>query len=91
MGKTRRWGRWLGGLAVALGLDWLDGYVGFSPALKTQTANMLVRWSDYVRDNGYHSNFPQSNYGAGHYVSRTLIANSRSKTASGSACPCTCP
>jgi PKD repeat protein len=62
------------GKHIAMGLDWLDGYVGFSSALKTQAINMLVRWSDYTRDHGYHANDPASNYGAGEYVSRVITA-----------------
>ncbi|MFO1023059.1 MAG: DUF4815 domain-containing protein [Planctomycetales bacterium] len=62
------------GKHIAMGLDWLDGYAGFSPALKTEAINMLVRWSDYIRDNGYLAGNPASNYEAGAYVSRVMTA-----------------
>jgi hypothetical protein len=62
------------GKELAIGLDWLDGYVGFSPALRQQTIDMLVHWSDYVRDYGYDNDSPASNYGAGGYVSRVMTA-----------------
>ena len=62
------------GKYLAIGYDWLSGYVGYSSALKAQTADMLVNWSNYVRDNGYYNNSPESNYGAGGYVSRMLTA-----------------
>jgi PKD repeat protein len=62
------------GKYLAIGLDWLDGYVGFSAGLKSEVESMLVRWSDFVRDNGYLSNAPASNYGAGGYVSRVMTA-----------------
>src|SRR5205814_1774168 len=58
----------------ALGLDWLDGYVGLSPALREEAIALLVRWSDFVRDHGYYKNSPASNYGAGGYVSRVFTA-----------------
>jgi hypothetical protein len=62
------------GKFVALGLDWLDGYAGLSPALKAEAIDLLVRWSDFVRDKGYYNNSPASNYGAGGYVSRVFTA-----------------
>lgn len=62
------------GKYVAMGYDWLQGYVGFTPALKAEAADLLVRWSDYIRDFGYYANSPASNYGAGGYVSRMLTA-----------------
>jgi PKD repeat protein len=62
------------GKDLALGLDWLDTYSGFSAALKQSLESMLVRWSDYWRDNGYRVNSPESNYGAGGYVSRVMTA-----------------
>lgn len=62
------------GKHLAMGLDWLDGYAGFSAALKSKVENMLVRWSDYVRDNGYYADSPASNYGAGGYDSRVMTA-----------------
>src|SRR5262249_7961030 len=36
--------------------------------------NLLIRWSDHVRDHGYRKDAPWSNYGAGGYVSRMLTA-----------------
>jgi PKD repeat protein len=62
------------GRYVALGLSWLQGYVGLSPALQSRAINLLVRWSDYVRDYGYYNTSPASNYGAGGYVSRVFTA-----------------
>jgi hypothetical protein len=62
------------GKYIAIGYDWLSDYAGYSSALKAETANMLVRWSDYIRDHGYYNNYPSSNYGAGGYVSRMLTA-----------------
>jgi PKD repeat protein len=62
------------GAYEAIGLDWLDGYVGLTPALKQQTESMLVRWSDYLAANGYHYAAPESNYGAGEYFSNVLTA-----------------
>lgn len=62
------------GKYVAIGYDWLQGYVGFTPALKAEAVDLLVRWSDYIRDHGYWADSPSSNYGAGGYVSRMLTA-----------------
>src|SRR5262249_6723819 len=62
------------GKYISIGLDWLYNYPGLTPALKQQATNLLVRWSDYVRDNGYYANSPASNYGAGEYVSRVFTA-----------------
>src|SRR6185312_11748564 len=62
------------GKYVAMGYDWLYDYVGLTAALKSEAASMLVRWSDYIRDNGYYSDSPASNYGAGGYVSRMFTA-----------------
>jgi hypothetical protein len=62
------------GKHVAMGYDWLCGYPGFAPAVRDQASNLLVRWSDYVRDFGYYRNSPASNYGAGGYDSRMLTA-----------------
>jgi len=62
------------GKFVALGFDWLSDYAGYSSALKAETAGLLTKWSDYVRDFGYFNNAPASNYGAGGYVSRMLTA-----------------
>jgi hypothetical protein len=59
---------------LAIGLDWLDGYAGFQSSLKTEAMNMLVRWSDYLRDNGYLTGHPESNHEAGSYLSRALTA-----------------
>ena len=62
------------GKYVSIGYDWLHDYVGFTPALKAEAADMLVRWSDFVRDHGYAANSPASNYGTGGYVSRMFSA-----------------
>jgi hypothetical protein len=62
------------GKHVAMGLDWLDGYAGLRPALRKEAADLLVRWSDHVRDHGYYNNSPASNYGVGGYVSRVMTA-----------------
>jgi hypothetical protein len=62
------------GKHVAMGLDWLDGYAGLRPGLKKEAMDLLVRWSDHVRDKGYYNYSPASNYGAGGYVSRVMTA-----------------
>ena len=62
------------GKHMAMGIDWLDGYVGLSSTLRQQVMNLLVQWSDYYRDYGYYNNSIQSNYGAGAYVSRMMTA-----------------
>jgi PKD repeat protein len=62
------------GKHIAMGLDWLDGYAGFSSTLKTQAMTTLVRWSDYLSNNGFYYSSPASNYGAGEYVSHVLTA-----------------
>jgi hypothetical protein len=62
------------GKYLALGLDWLDDYPGLTADLKSRASTMLVRWSDYVRDFGYFSYSPASNYGAGGYCSRVFTA-----------------
>lgn len=62
------------GKYISIGLDWLYNYPGLTPGLKQQATNLLVRWSDYARDNGYYANSPGSNYGAGEYDSRVMTA-----------------
>jgi hypothetical protein len=62
------------GKHVAMGLDWLDGYPAFPAPVKEEALDLLVRWSDYVRDHGYYRGGPSSNYEAGAYVSRVLTA-----------------
>jgi PKD repeat protein len=62
------------GKFTSMGYDWLYGYPGFTAALKSQVASMLVRWSDYWKVNGYRADNPASNYGEGGYVSRMLTA-----------------
>jgi hypothetical protein len=62
------------GKHTAMGIDWLDGYPGLTPALKGRALDLLVRWSDYIKDNGYYNNSPASNYGAGGYASRVMTA-----------------
>ena len=62
------------GKHIAMGLDWLDGYNGFSTGLKREISTMLVRWADYLSQNGYFYNSPVSNYGAGSYVSLVMTA-----------------
>jgi hypothetical protein len=59
---------------VALGLNWLDGYVGFSAALKAQTVATLSAWSNQLPLTGYHYANPESNYGAGEYAFKVLTA-----------------
>lgn len=61
------------GKHIAMGLDWLDGYSGLTPALKGEAMGLLVRWNDYLRDHGY-ANEPSRNYGAGSYCSRAMTA-----------------
>jgi len=62
------------GKHIGMGLDWLDGYPGLQPGLKKEAMELLVRWSDYTRDEGYMNESPASNYEAGAYVSRVLTA-----------------
>jgi hypothetical protein len=62
------------GKYMALGYDWLSGYVGFSSSLKSETADLLVKWYDDLQQYGYYINSPVSNYGAGSYVSDMLTA-----------------
>jgi hypothetical protein len=62
------------GKHLAMGLDWLDDYVGLSPTLRSQTIGMLVQWFNYVLNNGYYNIYPTSNYGAGGYDSMVLSA-----------------
>jgi hypothetical protein len=72
------------GKHIAMGLDWLDGYQGLTTTLENKAIDLLVRWSDYVRDNGYLANQPESNYAEGAYVSRVMTAlalNGRSSEA----------
>ena len=64
------------GTSESIGLDWLDGYVGMTPAFETQVETMLVRWSDYMQvpGNGYLNTSGASNYGATDYESEVLTA-----------------
>lgn len=62
------------GKHIAMGLDWLDDYPGLSPSLRKEAMDLLVRWSDFLRDHGYEMDSPGSNYGAGAYVSRVMTA-----------------
>jgi hypothetical protein len=62
------------GKHLAMGLDWLWNYPGFSATLKSQVINMLIRWFNYVQTNSYQNNNPMSNYGAGSYDSRVMTA-----------------
>jgi hypothetical protein len=62
------------GKHLAMGLDWLADYPGLKPELQQEAADLLVRWSDYVRDHGYYKDSPESNYGTGEYVARMLTA-----------------
>lgn len=62
------------GKHLAMGFDWLYDYGCFTTAEKNQVSNMLVLWSDYVRDNGYYKTSIESNYGNGGYDSRLLTA-----------------
>ena len=62
------------GKYISIGLDWLYDYPGLTAALKQQATGLLVRWSDYIRDNGYYNDSPGSNYGAGEYDSRVMTA-----------------
>src|SRR5207245_7203072 len=57
-----------------MGLDWLDGYPGLTASLQNQAIDLLARWSDYVRDNGYRADSPESNYAEGAYASRVMTA-----------------
>ena len=43
-----------------MGLDWLDGYVGLTPALKQEAIDLLVRWSDYCRDEARYRDRPKA-------------------------------
>src|SRR6266700_2720685 len=62
------------GKYMALGLDWLDGYVGFSAALKAEAIDLLKQWFNWLSANGYHYSSPASNYGAGSYCSQVFTA-----------------
>jgi hypothetical protein len=62
------------GKHVAMGLDWLWNYPGFSATLKTQAINTLIQWFNYVQNNGYYNTSPESNYGAAGYVSLVMTA-----------------
>ncbi len=62
------------GQCLALGLSWLQGYVGLTPARQAAYLNLLVQWSDFWRDHGYYGTSPGSNYGAGGYISRIHTA-----------------
>jgi hypothetical protein len=62
------------GRNIAMGLDWLDGYAGLSPALEQQAEDLLVRWSDYMQTNGYLGDSVASNYGAADYASEVVTA-----------------
>ncbi len=62
------------GKFTSMGYDWLYGYPGFTPAFKTQVANMLVRWCDASHDAVYRVDDPASNYAEGNYASRVLTA-----------------
>jgi hypothetical protein len=58
----------------ALGLNWLQGYIGLSPALQNQAVNTLQQWFNWLPNNGYNYNSPASNYGDGSYVSQVFTA-----------------
>lgn len=62
------------GKELSIGLDWLDGYVGMTPTLQSQTEAMLTRWYNYLQQNGYNYTSIESNYGAGSYVSNVFTA-----------------
>jgi hypothetical protein len=62
------------GTSMAIGLDWLDGYVGLTPALEQRVQTILVQWSDYVPANGYLANSGSSNYGDSDYESEVMTA-----------------
>jgi hypothetical protein len=64
-------GRYLGRY-LAIGLDWLDGYVGMTQTFEQQVADMLVGWADYLSANGYFVNSASSNYGQGDYASAVM-------------------
>lgn len=58
----------------AMGLNWLQGYVGLSPALQNQAVNTLQQWFNWLPANGYYYTSPASNYGDGSYVSQVFTA-----------------
>jgi hypothetical protein len=65
------------GTGEAMGLDWLDGYVGMTPAFEKQVETMLVRWSHYVQSpitNAFLPNSGASNYGDTDYESEVFTA-----------------
>src|SRR5262249_61178916 len=41
------------GKHVAMGLDWLDGYKGLTPALREKAAGVAGRWSGHRPDQGH--------------------------------------
>jgi len=58
----------------ALGLNWLDGYSGLSPALESQTIHTLQQWFNNVPTVTYRYYDPASNYADGSYVSQVFTA-----------------
>jgi hypothetical protein len=62
------------GKHLGTALDWLWDYPGLSSSLKNEAVALLLRWSDYLRDHGYHVRAPASNYGTGIYISRVITA-----------------
>jgi Domain of unknown function (DUF4214) len=66
-------GRYLGKY-MAVGYDWLYNYPGLTTTLKSQTADLLVEWYNYLQQYGYHSQDPADNYGAGDYGSDMFTA-----------------
>jgi hypothetical protein len=61
---------------VATGLAWLDGYSGFTPALRTNVINTLISWDNYTTftSNLWMHNSPESNYGAGDYYGNVITS-----------------
>jgi hypothetical protein len=62
------------GKYIAMGVDWLWAYPGFSTALQKQSTNLLTQWFNYYTTHGYRHTTVESNYGAGAYVSDVFTA-----------------
>lgn len=66
-------GRYLG-KHTAHGLDWLDGYAGLTPRLRSAIMNRLAHWFEQLAAHGYYYGSPHSNYGAGMHISNVWTA-----------------
>jgi len=70
------------GKFLSIGLDWLDGYEGFSSSLRSQIIAMIKRWATFLAagppfdgvNAGYLYPVLESNYGDGSYASLCATA-----------------